>query len=85
MRLYFGTVISSITTFPCGVASAILSAKRLGPDVLDRFSTILRENPYVYDSQASSMEDSSIKAVRLQNVIVRLGDVQPNEDVGILR
>ncbi|KAI8946670.1 hypothetical protein F4801DRAFT_596325 [Xylaria longipes] len=75
-------VVSSITIFSCGVASAILSIKRLGPDVLDRFSTILRDNPRVYDSGASSMEDSSIKANRLRNVIVRLGDVQPHEDVG---
>ncbi|KAI0469218.1 hypothetical protein F4859DRAFT_137687 [Xylaria cf. heliscus] len=75
-------VISSITLFSCGVASTVLSIRRLGPDILDRFSTSLRENPYVHDSQASSMEDSSAKAVRLQNVIVRLGDMQPNEDVG---
>lgn len=77
-------VISSITIFSCGVASAILSIKRMGPDVLDRFSTILRENPHVHDCQASSMEDSSAKAVRLRKLIVRLGDVQPNEDVGYI-
>ncbi|KAK5630115.1 hypothetical protein RRF57_005830 [Xylaria bambusicola] len=75
-------VISSITLFSFGVASTILSIRRLGPDILDRFSTCLRENPHVHDSQAFSMEDSSTKAVRLRNVIVRLGDVQPNEDVG---
>lgn len=75
-------VISSITLFACGVASAVLSMRRSGPDILDRFSTSLRDNPHVHDSQASSMEDSSIKAVRLQNLVVRLGDVQPHEDVG---
>ncbi|KAI3337529.1 hypothetical protein HD806DRAFT_42996 [Xylariaceae sp. AK1471] len=77
-------VFSSTTLFSCGVASTVLSIRRLGPDILDRFSTSLRENPHVHDSQASSMEDSSTKAVRLRDVIVRLGDVQPNEDVGFV-
>ncbi|KAI1114064.1 hypothetical protein F5Y14DRAFT_195618 [Nemania sp. NC0429] len=77
-------VISSIIIFSCGVASAVLSIKRLGPDVLDWFSTLLRDNPHVYDSQASSMEDTSAKAVRLQNLVVRLGDIQPHEDVGYI-
>jgi hypothetical protein len=75
-------IISSLTLVSCGIASIIFSMKRSGPDIFDRFSTLLRDNPHVPDPGASSMEDSLEKTSRLRNVVVRLGDVQPNEDVG---
>lgn len=65
------------------VAAAVLTNLRKGPDVLDRFSSLLRDDQYLHDSQHSSMEDAFEQSRRLGDVRVRLGDVRPEKGLGM--
>ncbi|OAL30103.1 hypothetical protein AYO20_08906 [Fonsecaea nubica] len=76
-------LLCSIVLFIIGVATVVLSARRRGPDILDRFSSLLRDNPYASTvPHISSMEDAVDQSKRLGDLMVRLGDVRPEEDVG---
>lgn len=75
-------LICSLVLFMAGLATVVLTACRRGPDVLDRFSSLLRDNPYAEIPQKSSMEDALDQSKRLGNLRVRIGDVCPEEDVG---
>ena len=75
-------LISSLVLMLSAIAAAVFTIFRRGPDILDRFSSLLRDNSYVLDPHHSSMEDSFEQSRRLGNVKVRLGDVQPNADIG---
>jgi hypothetical protein len=66
----------------CGIYTVIMSMRRRGPDILDNFSALLRDNPYVRDSGCSSMDDAVDQAKRLRNTVVRLGDVRPDDEIG---
>jgi hypothetical protein len=75
-------LVSSAAMLLCGVMGAIMGIRRRGPDILDNFTGLLRDNPYVVDPQYSSMDDAVDQARRLRNIIVRLGDVRPDDEVG---
>lgn len=74
--------ICSLVLFISGMATIVLAAYRRGPDILDRFSSLLRDNPYVLVPHESSIVDAVNESRRLRDVMVRLGDVRPGDDVG---
>jgi hypothetical protein len=79
-------LIVSMILLVIGIAAALLNIRRRGPTILDSFSSLIRDNRYC-DSEIphiSSMEDGFHQSKRLQNVIVRLGDVKPKDDTGLL-
>ncbi|EXJ57701.1 uncharacterized protein A1O5_12491 [Cladophialophora psammophila CBS 110553] len=75
-------LVCSIVLFILGLATVVLTAYRRGPDLLDRFSSLLRDNPYANVPHESSMENAAEQSKRLGNLMVRLGDVRPEDDVG---
>ena len=75
-------IIASAVMFICGIYSTIMGMKRRGPEILDSFTSLLRDNPHVHDPGYSSMDDAAEQAKRLRNTIVRLGDVRPDHEVG---
>jgi len=56
----------------------------MGPQVLDDFTTSLRYNAYASIEQKSSIEDGVDIARRSRHVRVQLGDVRPDEEVGLV-
>ena len=75
-------LLCSLAMFLCGIAGAVLGLLRRGPDILDQFGSLLRGNPYVRNTEYSSMDDAVDLSRRLRDVKVRLGDVSPEEDTG---
>jgi hypothetical protein len=73
---------SSLITFALGIATAILNLKRRGPEILDSFTSMLRDNPYAHEVAESSIEDSCEKVRRLRRTRVMLGGVRPLEAIG---
>jgi hypothetical protein len=66
----------------CGIYTVVMTMRRRGPDILDNFTALLRNNPYVRDPGYSSMDDAVEQAKRLRDTVVRLGDVRPDDEVG---
>ncbi|OAP59135.1 hypothetical protein AYL99_06433 [Fonsecaea erecta] len=75
-------LVCSLVLFIIGLATVVLGACRRGPDVLDKFSSLLRDNPYASYAHVSSMEDASDQSKRVGDLVVRLGDVRPEDDLG---
>jgi hypothetical protein len=77
-------VASSLAMCAAGIATVVLNLKRCGPEVLDSFTSLLRDSPYVREETGPSTEDSSEKVRRLRNATVMLGDVRPMEATGYI-
>ncbi|KAI9889592.1 MAG: hypothetical protein M1814_005195 [Vezdaea aestivalis] len=75
-------LVCSVVLFLASLTTSVLSAYRYGPDVLDRFSSLLRDSEYAGIPHESSIEDAVDQAIRLRNVKVRMGDVKPESEVG---
>jgi hypothetical protein len=75
-------LLSSLILLLSALVTAVIDNFRKGPDILDRFSSLLRDSRYVHDPLHASMEDAFDQSRRLGNVRVRLGDVQPEGEVG---
>ncbi|OQV07600.1 hypothetical protein CLAIMM_12008 isoform 2 [Cladophialophora immunda] len=75
-------LVCSLALFVIGLVTVVLTACRRGPDLLDKFSSLLRDNPYANIPHNSSMENAADQSRRLGDLIVRLGDVRPEEDLG---
>jgi len=75
-------LFSALVALLSAIVTAIIDNFRKGPDILDRFSTLLRDSRFVQDPQHVSMEDAFDQSRRLEDVRVRLGDVQPEREVG---
>jgi len=58
--------------------------KSIAPDVFGRVSSLTRDNPYMRIPEGGSSLDGFERAILLKDVIVKLGDVQPEERVGHL-
>lgn len=67
-----------------GIATGVLNMRRRGPNILDSFSTLIRDSVYCLPElpNGSSMEDGFDQSKRLRDVIVRLGDVKLDDYVG---
>jgi hypothetical protein len=57
---------------------------RRGPNLVDSFSSLIRDSQYCASElpHQSSLEDGLDQSKRWEDIIVRLGDVKPDEDVG---
>jgi hypothetical protein len=77
-------VVSSLSMFVAGVATTMLNLLRRGPDILDSFTSSLRNNPFVQIDTGPSTEDGPDKARRLANLEVMLGDVRSDEESGYI-
>jgi hypothetical protein len=77
-------IVSSLAMSAAGVATVILNLIRKGPEVLDSFTSSLRDNPFVQGDIGPSTEDGPDKARRLGNVELILGDVRPEEESGYI-
>jgi hypothetical protein len=75
-------IASSFVMLAAGIATVILNLMRRGPEILDSFTSMLRENPYVHEEIGLSTEDASEKVRRLRKTRVMLGDVRPLEATG---
>jgi hypothetical protein len=67
-----------------GLSTAILESFRMGPQVLDDFTSSLRYNPYASIVQRNSIEDGIDIARRSRHVKVQLGDVRSHDEVGLV-
>jgi hypothetical protein len=72
----------SLVMLAAGIATVILNLMRRGPEVLDSFTSMLRENQYAQEETGPSTEDASEKVRRLRKARVMLGDVHPLEMTG---
>lgn len=79
LALLVGT---SVVMLFASLVSAFLGVLRRGPDVLDRVSLIVRDNPHVRTEVSSLMEDGFDQARRLKNTRICLGDARGGEDRG---
>lgn len=77
-------VTISVALFLAGMATAYLDATRKGADTLDDFASSLRYNPYAHIEAGSGMEDGSAITRRLKETFVQLGDVRPEDPVGVV-
>lgn len=75
-------LIAALVMLLTGLAGAVFGALRRGPDILGRFSPLLRDHPYANGMEGPSMEDAVEQARRLRHLQVTLGDVKPGADVG---
>lgn len=77
-------LVSSLAMMGCAVASAVFCLLRRGPDIIDSFSSITRDNPYM--SANVPLDGSNIDGISrtryLKGIKVKLGDVAPEGDVG---
>jgi hypothetical protein len=73
---------SSLVMLAAGIATVALNLVRRGPEVLDSFTSMLRENQYVQEETGPSTEDASEKVRRLRKTKVMLGDVHLLEMIG---
>jgi hypothetical protein len=74
--------VSSLIMLSSGLAALCLDICRIGPDVLDTFTTILKDNRYASAFFGSSVDDSVLTARRLREAKVQLGDVHPEDEFG---
>ncbi|KAK1657245.1 hypothetical protein BDP55DRAFT_761980 [Colletotrichum godetiae] len=74
--------ITSAIMLASGIAASIFSCLRRGPDVLDRATFFLRDNPHVKVAQQSSLEDGTSQVKRVKGVRVCIVDVTPLEETG---
>jgi hypothetical protein len=75
-------LVSSIMLLLNAVGIAVVTRLRRGPDILDRFSSLLRDNRFIFDLDKFSMEDAFNQSRRLGNSRVQFGDIQPERDIG---
>ncbi|EFQ25178.1 uncharacterized protein GLRG_00322 [Colletotrichum graminicola M1.001] len=75
-------LIASTIMLASGIAASIFGCLRRGPDVLDRATFFLRDNPNVDLAQHNSMEDGISKLKRTKSLRVCIGDIRPTEETG---
>ena len=75
-------ITGSLVMLVAGLATTALNLLRRGPEILDSFAGMLRDNPYVHVDIGPSTEDASSQVRGLQKTRVTLGDVMPQEVTG---
>ncbi|KAI0551210.1 hypothetical protein F4679DRAFT_539677 [Xylaria curta] len=79
-------ILASLVLLVASGATAVLGTMRNTPDILDNFSTLLKDNQFVDGLQTSpgenrvrlsSMADGFERSRHLRSVLVRIGDVTP--------
>ncbi|KAL0929953.1 uncharacterized protein CTRU02_215162 [Colletotrichum truncatum] len=74
--------IASTVMLASGIAASIFGCLRRGPDVLDRATFFLRDNPHVDLGQHNSMEDGISQLKRTKSLRICIGDIRPTEETG---
>ena len=77
-------LVASVIMLLVGVIGACLNMCRKGPEILDSFSALLRNDICVGVEHDSSMESTPEQVRRLRHVRIRLGDIRPEDDVGFV-
>ncbi|KKA24995.1 hypothetical protein T310_0976 [Rasamsonia emersonii CBS 393.64] len=77
-------IIASAACFVAAVAGAAARLATLVPDVLGTLSLAMLDNRCGDIAVGGSTLDGATKAALLKNVRVRLGDVRPQEEVGLI-
>jgi hypothetical protein len=77
-------VASLLVMCAAGIATVVLNLKRRGPEVMDSFTSLLKDNPYVSEETGPSTEDSLEKVRHLRKTRAVLGDVRPLEATGYI-
>lgn len=76
-------VISTILIL-AGISGFLLDVWQKSPSVIDFFVSNLRHNPYAEIGEHKSTEDGADMARRLRHTMVQIGDVRPDEGVGVI-
>ena len=75
--------LASTTVLLAGTMNLIFNLMRQGPDILDSFSTLTRDNPFILDGILhGSNVDGAERARKLANIRVQLGDVANEKEFG---
>ncbi|KAF4462053.1 hypothetical protein FALBO_11139 [Fusarium albosuccineum] len=80
----FTLIVASQIMLLAGLFAAVMGVLRRGPDILDRASLLLRDNPNASVGHVGSMEDGFDVATRMKGAYICLGDVKPEDEVGHL-
>ena len=77
-------LLSSIILTACALGALVFGAFRRGPDILESFSSLTRDNPFVDTKlqKGGSHLDGFDRARKLRKVRVKLGDVAPADEAG---
>jgi len=75
-------ITGSLVMLAAGIATTLLNFIRRGPDILDSFTGMLRDNPHIHADTGPSTEGALEKARRLRKTKVMLGDVLPEGTTG---
>lgn len=75
-------IIASAIMLLAAIVAAVFGLLRRGPDILDRASLFLRDNPHANVPAGSTMEHGFDQARRLKDVRLCLGDVKAGHDRG---
>ena len=74
-------IISSLTMLLAGLSTIFLELARHGPDILDSFSSLVRDSRY-FGAEGDSTRDGSDLTRAWGEKKVRLGDVTPEQEFG---
>ena len=80
----FVLIISSSVLVICAVGGTVLSFLAIGPELLGYTSSLIKDNPYVPLEKTGSTMSGSERARLLGDMRLKLGDVQPDSDVGYI-
>lgn len=79
-----GLIIISAILVLAGISGFSLDIWQKSPSVIDFFVSNLRHNPYAEIGEHQSTEDGADMARRLKHIIVQIGDVKPDEGIGMI-
>lgn len=79
-----GLIIISAILILAGISGFFLDVWQKSPSVIDFFVSNLRHNPYAEIGEHQSTEDGADMARRLKHTIVQIGDVRPDEGIGMI-
>ncbi|KAF0329608.1 hypothetical protein GQ607_003176 [Colletotrichum asianum] len=70
--------LTSTVMLASGIAASVFGCLRRGPDVFDRATFFLRDNPHVNLAQQNSLEDGISQVKRTKSLRVCIGDIRPS-------
>lgn len=79
-----GLIVISTILILAGISGFLLDLWQKSPSVIDFFVSNLRHNPYAEIREHQSTEDGADMARRLKHTIVQIGDVRPDDAVGMI-
>ena len=77
-------ILASLVMLAATIWRSITSFMRQAPDVLFNVSTLMKDNPYAMVPSGGSTMDGWKRTRLLKDFVVKLGDVEPEKEVGHL-